>query len=90
MNSLVQSTNPAHYDMPEFATKSQKNISGLSITQADSESGSLNSDDGSDRALRIRQDITVTVEAEERQEAVGAAVSQPQGWEVKGSNKSTA
>lgn len=87
MNSQIQST--PHYDMNEFATKSQKNASGLSITQADSESADLNSDDGSDRALRIRQDITVTIEAEERQEAVGAAISQPHGWEVKGSDAPT-
>jgi hypothetical protein len=89
MNSQVQSTHPAHYDMAEFTAKSQNNASGLSITQADSESANLNSDDGSDRALRIRQDITVTVEAEERQGPVGAAISQPHGWEVKGSDAPT-
>lgn len=87
MNSQVQSA--PHYDMNEFATKSQKNASGLSITQADSESADLNSDDGSDRALRIRQDITVTIEAEERQEPARAAISQPHGWEVKGSEAPT-
>lgn len=75
--------------MNEFATKSQKNASGLSVTQADSESADLNSDDGSDRALRIRQDITVTIEAEERQEPARAAISPPHGWEVKGSEAPT-
>ncbi|RAO67939.1 uncharacterized protein BHQ10_003951 [Talaromyces amestolkiae] len=88
MNSQIQAT--PHYDMNEFAPKSQKNASGLSITQADSDSADLNSDDGSDRALRIRQDITVTIEAEDRQEPVGTVISQPHGWEVKGSEPPTA
>ncbi|EED22180.1 conserved hypothetical protein [Talaromyces stipitatus ATCC 10500] len=83
MNSQVQSTNPAHYDLEEFTSKTQKNNSTMSVTHADSDSADLNSDDGSDRALRIRQDITVTVEAGPRQEPIGAAISQPHGWEVK-------
>ncbi|EEA26302.1 hypothetical protein TMatcc_005432 [Talaromyces marneffei ATCC 18224] len=87
MNSQVQST--PHFNMNEFAIKSQKNASGLDITRADSNSTDLNSDDGSDRALRIRQDITVTIEAEERQEPAREAMSQPHGWEVKGSDAQT-
>lgn len=88
MHSQIQST--PHYDMNEFAPKSQKNASGLSITHADSDSTDLNSDDGSDRALRIRQDITVTVEAEDRKGPDGTVISQPHAWEVKGSEPPTA
>lgn len=57
-----------------------------SITRAEShgDSADMNSsDDDSARGLRIRQDITVTVEAADRQGPIGSAILPPHEWEVK-------
>lgn len=75
--------------MEELSPMPQKNPGSLSITRTESLEDSADrnsSDDGSARGLRIRQDITVTVEAADRQGPIGSAIPPPREWEVKGAD----
>lgn len=63
--SRVRST----YDMQDLEQMPQKESGSVSMRQSD-ERGDMSSDEGSARALRIRQEITVTVEHDNRESGV--------------------
>lgn len=81
----------SHYDVEELGPMPQKGNSSISISQRSGDSPNSISDDGSARALRIRQDITVTVEEEARRES--KFISSAHGWsdnQVDGKKRSSA
>jgi hypothetical protein len=69
---------PSHYDIEEKGPIPQKEDSYVIISQRSGDSPNSISDDGSARALRIRQDITVTVEEEARRDS--KFITSAQGW----------
>jgi hypothetical protein len=81
----------SHYDIEEMGPMPQKEDSSVSISQRSGDSPNSISDDGSARALRIRQEITVTVEEEARRES--KLISSAHGWsdnQIDGRKRSSA
>lgn len=76
--SQVRSAARSHYDIEEMGPMPQKEDSRVSISQRSGDSPNSISDDGSARALRIRQDITVTIEEEERRGS--KFITSAHGW----------
>ncbi|CRG89344.1 hypothetical protein PISL3812_06380 [Talaromyces islandicus] len=69
---------PSHHDIEEMGPMPQKEDSSVSISQRSGDSPNSISDDGSARALRIRQEITVTVEEEARRDS--KFITSTHGW----------